>query len=97
VSEDISALAADPELAAFLRHQATRARAARAAEDTAQVARVLAYTEAETPGLIDAARRVERWRGHPSLTRIGRELGVAAPLADALAQLIAAIDPPNPT
>ena len=66
MSEDISALAADPELAAFLRHQATRARAARAAEDTAQVARVLAYAEAETPGgLIDAARRVERWRGRP--------------------------------
>ena len=46
MSEDISALAADPGLAVFLRHQATRARAA---EDTAQVARVLAYAEAETP------------------------------------------------
>ncbi|HEU5426590.1 MAG TPA: DUF2637 domain-containing protein [Actinocrinis sp.] len=38
--------------------------------------------------LLTAARQVERWRGQPSATRIGRELGVGAQLANFLANAL---------
>lgn len=38
--------------------------------------------------LLTAARRVERWRGLPSATRISRELGIGMPLATSLAETL---------
>jgi hypothetical protein len=50
------------------------------------------YSSYDGAWIIEAARQVDRWRGLPSATRIGRELGIGPKLAASVAAYLTAED-----